>query len=515
MRERIYIYDRNDNLVNDPLRSTKYANGLRWETMWPKGYGPLSSQVKRSVTESWAVKLAHKIVVRDGQRIVYQGRLGNLTGQLDQAGEQIAVPALGWYVVLNERHVHKRWIDNAPVGRLEWPVSDDTQQSFSTDKREDFLHVRLAAYADSRAGTEVYRERYIAPAGTVVRRITFDYEIKTGEGGKVALYNVDTSSEVWSDNNTGGPNPKTGSVDHTFATPPQIFELRFSPTIADTYDPNDHVFLDNIKVRCKLDNFASPAYTAGEIVQDVLYLAGDELSGDYAAIGDPGLVLDPFVTDNDDYETADAIIQRAAAYGDASQRTWGLSVWDSARASDGKPKVVFEYRDVSDYEYAIRTTDKELTHFQDGEAEDELRNYVIVKYRDAKGITRYRTPDDNANLKDQASIDRYGRREKLLDVGQGDATRADYVGVRYLAYHKEPLRKTEIAVKGRIRTKGRQWVPVNRVRAGQRVKVVDYRGGQVYFLRHTAYDADSQVLRMSPDLPPDDLAMFFAQEKLG
>jgi hypothetical protein len=47
------------------------------------------------------------------------------------------------------------------------------------------------------------------------------------------------------------------------------------------------------------------------------------------------------------------------------------------------------------------------------------------------------------------------------------------------------------------------------------VKVVDYRGGQVYFLRHTAYDADNQVLQVSPDLPPDDLALFFAQQKLG
>lgn len=168
---------------------------------------------------------------------------------------------------------------------------------------------------------------------------------------------------------------------------------------------------------------------------------------------------------------------------------------------------------MSDYEHAIQLED--LDQFQDGESEDELHNYIIIKYRGAKGITWYRTPDDNSDLLDQASIDRYGQREKILDIGQGDATRADYVGTRYLAYHKDPLRKTEITIKGRIRTKYREWVPVNRVRAGQRVKVVDYRGGQVYFLRHTAYDVDNQVLQMSPDLPPDDLAVFFAQEKLG
>jgi hypothetical protein len=509
VRERIYIYDRNDNLVNDPLRSAKYATGLRWETMWPKGYGPLSSQVKRGVTESWAVKLAHKVIVRDGQRIVYQGRLGNLAGQLDQAGELIAVPALGWYVVLNERFIRKRWIDNAPIGRLEWPVTSDEQESFRVQKRENFLQVVLTDREKARAGTERYRERYTAPAGSKVRRVTLDWKRRTGEGMIIQIYNVDTSSSEWSVSGTDA----TGSADIVFATPASAFEIRMGPTTTDLYNTDDYGFVDNVIVYCKMDNFASPTYHADEIIQDVLYLKAAEISSDYDEIGDPGLVLSPFVTENDDYEAVDSIIQRAAAYGDAALNTWGLCVWDSMGASDDLPKAVFEARDVSDYEYAVRLRD--LEQFQDGEAEDELHNYVVVKYRDDKGIVRYRTPDDNANLTDQDSIDAYGQREKILDVGQGDATRADYVGERYIAYHKDPLHKTEMTIKGPIRTKDRVLVPCNRVRAGQRVKVVDYRGGQVYFLRHTAYDADSQTLRMSPDLPPDNLAMFFAQEKLG
>ena len=36
MKERIYIYDRSGNLVNDPERAVDYATGLKWETTWPK-----------------------------------------------------------------------------------------------------------------------------------------------------------------------------------------------------------------------------------------------------------------------------------------------------------------------------------------------------------------------------------------------------------------------------------------------------------------------------------------------
>jgi hypothetical protein len=509
MRERIYVYDRSGNLVNDPTRSLKYPSGLRWETMWPKGYGPLNCNVERGVTEAWAVKLAHEIVVRDGQRIIYQGRLGSLGRQLNQPGGRISIPASGWYVVLNERFIRKRWIDNAPIGRLEWETTSDEQESFRIQRRENFLQVVLVDRERDRYATERYRERYRAPGGTKVARVTLDWKRRTGEGAYIGIYNIESSSTEWSVSGTTAE----GSADVSFATPTRNFNFEIGPSAADLYNTDDYAFVDNVVVYCQMDNFPSPTYHANEIIQDILYLKGDEISSDYDEIGDPGLVLSPFVTENDDYESPDSIIQRAAAYGDAALNTWGLCVWDSMGASDGKPKAVFEARDVSDYEYAIHLDD--LEQFQDGEAEDELYNYVVIKYSDDKGIARYRTPDDNAGLMDQASIDEYGQREKKLDIGAGDVTRADYVGERYIAYHKEPLHKTEMAIKGRIRTKAKEWVPCNRVRAGQRVKVIDYQGGQVYFLRHTAYDADSQVLQMSPDLPLDDLAMFFAQEKLG
>jgi hypothetical protein len=321
---------------------------------------------------------------------------------------------------------------------------------------------------------------------------------------------VDTSSSEWSVSGTDA----TGTFDVTFATPANRFEFRLGPAVSDTYDQNDYGFVDNVVVYCEMGNFPSPTYTNGEIIQDILYTKAQELSGDYDLVGDPGLVLNPFTTQNDDYETADAIIQRAAAYGDAAQHTWGLSVWDGSGASDGKPKATFGYWDISDYEYAIHLDD--MDRFSDAEVDDEIQNYVVVKYRDDKNITRYRTPDNNPGLKDQDSIDAYGQREgPPIDIGPGDATRADYIGERYLEYHKAPMHKTEMVIRGFIRTKAGMWVPGNRVRAGQRVKVVDYRGGQVYFLRHTAYDADNQVLQMSPDLPPDDLAVYFAQQKLG
>ena len=79
MAERLYVYDASGNLVNDPERSSEYASGLYWESDWPKGYGRAGFRVAMDVAAHWAVKQAYELIVRDGQRIVYQGRLGDLT----------------------------------------------------------------------------------------------------------------------------------------------------------------------------------------------------------------------------------------------------------------------------------------------------------------------------------------------------------------------------------------------------------------------------------------------------
>ena len=220
------------------------------------------------------------------------------------------------------------------------------------------------------------------------------------------------------------------------------------------------------------------------------------------------------MTVNDTWESGDSIIQRVAAYGDASLNSYGGCVWDDTGTSDGKPKFTFEQRPaITAYDYALRLAD--LADFQDDESDDELVNYVIVKYLDDKQMVRHRTPAINASLTDTTSIARYGQRDKLIDLGQASVDVADYVGERYLNYHKSPLHKSSFSLVGQITdARGMRW-PANRVRAGQRVRILDYAGGITFVLGHTSYDAESGLLVMTPDLPRDDVAIYLAQREAG
>jgi len=259
----------------------------------------------------------------------------------------------------------------------------------------------------------------------------------------------------------------------------------------------------------------TPAYTTGELVEDVLLLAaGDELSTDISLLGEPGTSLGAFITTDDGFETADSLFQRLAAYSDTSLRTWGVSVWGSNASSDGLPQVEFTYRDVSSWDYAVRIA--QLASFSPEESEEQLFNWITVRWTDSEGVAQYLSPDDDATLKDDTSIARWGRRHNpTVDIGQATGDRALQVGQRYLEYHKDPLNKTGLSIKGFITTRYGQRVPVNQVHAGQRVKVLDYQGGTTYFLRETSYASESDTLTASSDLPPDTLMILMSQERGG
>jgi len=526
MKERVYIYDRDGALVNDPNRSADYATGLEWETNWPKGYGMASFRVARDIAKRWAVKNAYEMVVRSGPtRVVYQGRLNSLNRALRQGGEEIQVSALGWYVVLVERKMRKRWIDAAPMSRTTWPTTASPQDTFVVTKREDFCKVGLQFFNSTRTAGEKYRERYTMPDSTTARRVTFDYWIRTGEGGEIVTYNVDEDAADGTATNAGPPyNDTSGSADVTISPNANVIEFRFQCITTDDYDDNDVLLINNVVVYGEFESGhshdGSETYHADEIVEDVLLKIGGDLSSDYDELTDPGYVLSPFITQGDDYESGDSIIQRAALFGDSSLNSYGACVWDDVGTSDGKPKLLFEQRpDTDDWEYEMRLG--ELAEFQDDLSDDELYNYVIVRYLDENGRSTFLTPEDDGSLTDAASIASYGQRDYVLDIDHADATIAAYAGARFLAYHKDPLHKARFSLRGRIRGKNGMWWDASTVRAGKRVKIVDYAAagavgaGTVFVIRHTAYDAETAMLALSPDLPEDSLEVFFAQREAG
>lgn len=506
MREKITIKNRSGVVINDPDRSTDYAHNLRFNTLWAKGYGPASFTVTRDIAHSWGVRMGYEIIIKDGNTTVYQGEIGPIEKQLRGIEETITVPARGWYNVLAKRRIHKRWVDNSAVSRLIWNKRNDEQRSFTIDKRENDLLVKMSSGSEiSRGASERYEERYDMPAGETVKRVTFNYKRLGGPDKVLEIYNGNGTLE-FSVSGAGIPLTLT-AADFNLTVPTKRIVIKIGVT-GGLYDDLDAVIMEDLTVYSELGTI-----TAKSVIEDILGLVGGEISADFGDIIEPGLTLEPFMSVGDTYVTADSLIGQAVSYGDSFLRTYGFSVWDSFGTTDDLPRPELTYRDTSTYQW-IANLSEFGTSFEDSESDSELYNYVIVKYKDGSDITRFRTPVDNNALMDTASIALYGRRDSPpLDIGAGDVTRADYLGTRYLAYHKDPLRKTSFTGKGYIRTNKGMPVPINRVRAGDAIKILDYNGGEVFWLTHTDYNAETTEMKMQPDLPPDDLVMLMTQEK--
>lgn len=581
---RVYIYDRNGNQVNDPSRSAEQLGGVSWATMWPKGYAALTAQVRRDILATWVVKGAYRIIVRDGQRILYEGRLNAPQKQIQSGDSTVSLSALGWYCIFNERTIRKRWIDIEGLPRLVSPpslVSDYQQNEAQVDRGNDKITIRLVRVDTDVNNSAQYHLLYEMPTGTTIRKVSLDYLARSGPQAVWEVYNDDqAAAEAFKvmefvSSSSGDP-PVTGTFEVTLSQgDTESVTLKLYPVVGTTWatgqvydEDGDAIVLNRIGARytCHATHtssastepgygaswssywanggattgeqdqndyaglygmtaygnyhtdhsaFASPSYTTGEIAQDVLLLAaGGDLSTDISLLGEPGTALEAFITTDDGFETADSIFQRLAAYSDTSLRTWGVSVWGSNTSSDGLPQVEFTYRDVSTWDYAVRMA--ELASFSPEESEEQLFNWITVRWTDSEGAAQYLSPDDDATLKDDTSIARWGRRHNpTIDIGQATGDKALQVGQRYLEYHKDPLNKTGLSIKGFITTRYGQRVPVNQVRAGQRVKVLDYQGGTTYFLRETSYASESDTLTASSDLPPDTLMILMSQERGG
>lgn len=519
MALRAYFYDRSGNAINDPERAAEYIENLNFDTNWPGGYGMLSGGIKRDPLAAWPVKIAHEVIIRDGGKIVYQGEIVPRT-EIGENAQQVAIDARGFYHVLGDRRLRKRWIDNSPTDRMDWPSARRTTASQMNIDVTPFRNgvMMRGGYGDviHNNGDDFWL-RYIAPTGKYIRGVESDLAMRSGEGIKTSIYDVTNASEEAAfDDNSGAE--QTQPLDQVpFSNSDCIvMDIRWTLSTAapDSYDENDRSHIYDIIIYFHYDSghtqYASPSYTGGEIVEDILLLAGSAISSDYDEIGDPGLVLNPFMTLNDDWEVVTRLVERIAAYGDASQNTWGLCVWDQTGTSDSLPKAVFEARDVSDWDYQVRLED--LQDFVDEPTLDQLWNNIIIKYTSTYGLTEFLTGDDDATLTDTDSVADYGERHSPpIDIGKGDTTRAQYIGQRVLDYHKDPLHKTAFSTSGEIRNKQGTPIPVAWVRAGDRIKIEDYKGGTIYFIRHTQYDDRSRTLRVEPDLPPDDIGILMSQ----
>lgn len=515
----VKVYDLTGAPVYDPEKAIDYATDITIETMWPKGYGVASFRCRRAdVFASWVVKESYGVKIFDGATIVYQGRIETMPKDINGAEEYVTVNCVGWYVLFEERDLRKRWIDVKAISNLRWPDGlelDAVQNSFVHTKRENVLQVFMGTGDIARSTGELYRELYELPSGTV-RRVMFDFLARTGEQINLYVWNVDAAA-VEQQVVISSTTPVTGSIDYLMVGgPTKSIEMRVRIERSDTYDQNDYCHTSNLRIEANYETghsaIASPTYTQGQLIEDVILLVnqkGAQLSTDFSQLGDPGFILDPFAVEEPTY--AGQVVEKIASYGDVALQTWGLRVMDDSDTSDGLPRVIFEARDVSDYEYEARLGAKELAQLNYEKISSQLYNSTTVQFTNEKNDVRYRTSADNPTLADSASIAAEYQRDHYLKLGQGDTTRADYIGQRDIEYHKDRQTRGTIPLTGLATLKGGGKIPTNRVQAGHRIKLLNT--GEIFFIRHTSYNAETKQVRISPDLPQDNIAMLFVQRE--
>ena len=486
------------------------AEGLSFSTIYPAGlFAACTFYVPRDVTASWTLKAGHKLIVRNGMKTVWEGRVTAIGVDVDGVREGNNVTALGyWADVLMARGIRKPWADTR--------ISDDPWQWLTTSPAAEKCtldrnnRLRFTPKAEAHADTENAAVQYTAPTGQTIKRIAFNYDLQ--EAGQAWTLGLNTSHEgLWSVTSSG-----TGTQNITLGTARQVVYFYFQANAAQTPPSDGTIYgqISNLQLFTETGDITLP-----EIAKDIRALV-TELSASETLIGANTLSLVPFVIDGQSY--ADALIL-AASYGDSSYQSWAVGVRESDLSTDSKPILFAEaYPALTDYDYAVRLDEPNLIPpFKAEQDIEPVRNWIAVRYRDESGRTVYLTPDDDADLKDATSIAAYGERQEWISVDTTSITTAETFGRRYLAARKDPQWRisTGLTVTGFIRAKSGAIVPASEIRAGKRVKVENYLNdlsgtGLTLRITGTSYDDTTETNTMDVGLP-DNLDVLLARQSMG
>jgi hypothetical protein len=309
--------------------------------------------------------------------------------------------------------------------------------------------------------------------------------------------------------------------DHTLATPRQYIEFQFLSNANQT-PTNAYGRMQAVTVYSETGGI-TPTSVAKSIRAKF-----SEINSDESQIATNAFTLEPFLTNG--AEVASSVLMRAAAFGDGSYNPWAcyFEASDTAATPDGKPVLCLQQQPaLSDYDYAVRIDEANLVQRVELKRAivGEVFNWIIVRYRDElNNRDVILTPDDDANLKNQASIDAYGQLEMIVDAGPATATSAKNYAQRVLAIKKNAQFKmtAPLTVRGFIRSKSGTRVPAVQIRAGKRLKienflddVADVSGaGMTFLITGTSYRPDDETVSITCGALPDNLAVYLAQRQL-
>lgn len=526
----IAIYERGSTTpVMDSSEDLLSAQGLAFNQIFPGGlFGSAGFFVPRDPTDNWPFRGGQRLVIRNGLTVVYEGEISNIEYVFGNSGEVQgrAIQAAGaWENILGKRGWDKRWADNRMSEDVWRMVAETsvTKPDQGTIRRDNGI-IKFVPKGVAFLNTENFALIYTMPTGETIKRIKLSYDMQEGgQAWQLRVYNITGAANVWAVTASGA------SVrDDTLGTPSQSVYLILD-ALANQTPTEDATYYGQVDNAVSGANAfmvysETGAIDAREITKDIRAKVTD-LNSDETYIGALTLALEPFITNG--WEYMNSILQRAVSYGDASFNSWYVRLIESDKAAtpDGKPVLqLAQYPALTDYDYKIRANEANVGGFRVVKDYTDVWNWITVVYTDEHGRQVTLTPDDDANLKDATSIADCGQKDYKIDAGNATATTATNWGRRFLAAKKDAKFYVSgpITVKGYIEGKGGSVVPAANIRAGERVKIVNFLtdevgvsgAGLTQYITQMEYNDADRTAKLSFGVP-DNLAVFLAQLAQG
>lgn len=500
----------------------------RFGSIYPGGASVCSLTIERDPLRPLPFAGADIVQLFNGPRMVWEGNITSIGAYVGDASQGVRVNSIGHWGWLMGRTIDKRWADNrltedAWADSLPTGYSDTNRDKFTVDRT---ARLRIETKAATMAVSDGHSLTYSQPTGQTTKRVKLSYNFQEGaQNYGWRLFNVTAANNIWNLTASGA-----GTRDDTPATPSQhIFLTLYSGAVqAAVADGTLFGQIDDavsgataLMVYSETGNI-----NCLEIFKDVRAMV-PELSSDETAIDTSLTVsIEPFITIGQ--EAYSSILARIAGYGTSSYGAIGYGIKDSSQSSDGKPILFAEpWPVLTDYEYEISLSAPNLTGGLNVVRDyGAIANWLVVTYQDLQGVSRVLTPDDDANLKDDDSISRFGKRQlsQPLSLGQLSQTAAVQYCRRYLAAAKDPQVYVSGAIRlaGYVNGKSGSRVPTSHVQAGQRAKIVDFvsdvidvaGAGLTAVITFAEYTDDNGGTVSLSFGVPDNLAIMLARARL-
>lgn len=520
------IFDSSGLASSQTARMISKATGIKTASIYPGGYSLLSCFVPCDITTPLEFQEGCKIIAYNWGVEIWHGFITSISWVLGQSGQTgiriLSTGAFGW--VLGSRKIEKWWADNRLSADVwvepttNWDANDKTRERVATVDRGDG-RLRITPKPDSWPIGRWYRCVYTSPTGQTVKRVKGSHTL--AEGAQNWSFQIQCLSDA-SFTFTMSASGSTTS-DATLANPSQILFLELVSGATQTPSPGDGTYYGEINSNSTpfMVYSETGSINAYEVAKDIAALYS-ELSTNYDRIDSSlNVAVEPFITQGK--EAAASVLARICSYGTSAYKAIGYAIWGSQETSDGKPQLVVEpYPVLTSYEYVIDAGDPRLiAPIEIVKDVAGVVNWVCVRWTDGGGFEHVVTPDDDANLKDTASIALYGQREADSDlhIGLGTQTLAIQAGRALLSQKKDPRAYVSAPIKvyESMRASDGGTVAVSEVRAGQRVRLVNVADdvfnvsgtGATFVITDAEYSDDDQTLTMSCGVP-DDLAHFLA-----